>query len=139
MRFALALALLAVGCGGTAPPPDLKGMEGTYDVTIAGRGLTDTDTMNVTLGSPGSVLLTFVYIGFSQIRANGSSTTTLSIPRQKVLVGMSLGALEGPVQGGGSITADGMVNLTLDVSVPGGAAADASTTVSYTLTGTKKP
>jgi hypothetical protein len=138
MRLAgLAFALFALGCGSSAPGMP-EGLVGTYDVMIAGQGKQDPDTMSVSLGSGSSVLLNFVYIGFSQIRANVSGTSQLSIPRQVVKVGMALGALEGPATGAGSIAGDGAVNLMVDVSVPGGAGVDASTTVSYAITGTRR-
>jgi hypothetical protein len=137
LLVAASLALAVSGCG-SAPMANPAAMVGTYDVMIAGKGKTDPDTINVTVGSGGTALLNFVYIGFSQIRAGVSGSTGLSIPRQVVKVGHSTGTVEGPASGMGMIAADGTVNIALDVSIPGMSGADAGASVTYTVTGSRR-
>ncbi|MSP62568.1 MAG: hypothetical protein EXR72_20005 [Myxococcales bacterium] len=132
--------LLAAGCGSSGPPANPMAVVGTYNVMIAANGKTDSDVVNVILGSGDTVLLNFVILGFTQMRCTVSGSSGLAVPRQKLIVGMATGGAESVVAGTGSVTADGTLALELTVMTPGIGPPDAGSggaPVTYTITGTR--
>lgn len=133
-----AFALSSVGCGEDAPPPDPQALLGTYDVDVTANGKTDKTVMTVSLGSSQNVLLNFT-MGISTVRCQVMGSTQLTLPRQTIKVAHASGVAEGQATGGGTITADGAVDLKISLSTVGFATdAGANGAVEYVFTGQRQ-
>lgn len=144
----LGLSLVAStwsACGGEElSGGDPKKVQGTYAVSIELGGKTDNDTLTISPGSGGTVILSFVF-GFSQLRSLLSPTNKLSIVQQAVRVQHATGIVDGSGSGTGQIAPDGTITLKLDVTtagpspVDGGVAVDGGATrVSYNVSGMRQ-
>jgi hypothetical protein len=145
--LSLGLALLvatAAACGDDSTTGgDIAKVIGAYSVMIEANGKTDPDTLNITAGSHGSILLNYVH-SFSQMRSTYGLAGNVTVLSQPMQVQHATGTLSGTGGGKGTITADGMIDLTVDLAASG-ASADAGTTVdggavrvSYHITGMKQ-
>lgn len=116
---------------------------GTYGVEVEVEGKTDSTIMSVVKGSGTSVLLTFS-MGISPVRCTVKGMDGLTAPRQLIELLDAPGRIEATAQGSGTITADGTVDITLnvvraDVSTPqADADAGVAAGVPYHITGTRQ-
>lgn len=130
--------LVAAGCGEDAPPPNPQALLGTYDVDVTANGKTDHTIMTVSLGSGQNVILNFT-MGISTVRCQVMGSTQLTLPRQTIKVAHASGVAEGQATGGGTISADGAVDLTISLSTVGFATdAGANGAVDYVFTGQRQ-
>jgi hypothetical protein len=111
----LAFGLMVGGCRKPVGPEDF---EGTYEVMIEANGRSDRTRMFASPGSSGAVLLDFTF-GISQLRCRIAPPEGLAIDTQPVRVQHSTGTMDGVASGEGTISAEGAVDLTLQVETAG--------------------
>ena len=132
------LAAAASGCGDDSPPPMPAAVLGTYDVDVTANGKTDHTIMTVSQGSNLNVLLNFT-MGISTVRCQMIGSTQLTLPRQTLHVAHASGVADGQATGGGTISAAGAVDLTINLTTAGfGGDAGASGGVEYKFTGARQ-
>lgn len=130
-------AVASLGCGSS---PSGKALVGSYNVMIAAGGKSDPDIMSVSLGSGGSMLLTFAAgittdvggVNPDGLRATLKSASMLTIDSQPAHVDHSTGQLDGRLNGSGTINGDGTCDITLHFSPAAG-----GTPQDYAVTGAK--
>ena len=133
-----ALGVVAPGCGDDSPPPMPAAVLGTYDVDVAANGKTDHTIMTISQGSNQNVLLNFT-MGISTVRCQMIGSSQLMLPRQALRVAHGSGLAEGQATGGGTISAAGEVDLTVNLNTAGfGSDAGASAGVDYKFTGMRQ-
>jgi hypothetical protein len=133
----LAAALVA-GCGSNTPTGMPMAVLGTYDVQVEANGKTDAGiVMTALIGSNNTVVLEFT-AGISSIRCSIAGSTMLTLPRQTIDVDHASGPASGTATGGGTISADGTVDIGIDLVTAGyGTDAGSGAPVHYHITGKK--
>jgi hypothetical protein len=137
LGLAFYCAVASLGCGSS---PAGKALVGSYNVMIAANGKSDPDIMTVSLGSGGSMLLTFAAgittdtgsVNPDGLRATLKSSSMLIIDPQPAHIDHSTGQLDGRLNGSGTINGDGSCDLTLHF-MP----ANSATPQDYAVTGAK--
>jgi hypothetical protein len=137
LALAFYCAVASLGCGSS---PSGKALVGSYNVMIAANGKSDPDIMTVSLGSAGTMLLTFAAgittdvggVNPDGLRATLKSSSMLTIDPQPAHIDHSTGQLDGRLSGSGAISGDGSCDITLHFT-----ATSSTTPQDYAVTGAK--
>jgi hypothetical protein len=106
------------GCGRDESKVSPEDFDGTYEVMIEANGRSDRTRMFALPGSDGALLLNFTF-GISELRCQLAEQGRLTLATQPVRVQHSTGTMDGVASGEGTISAEGAVDLTLQVEVAG--------------------